>query len=230
MYLTHGYAIKWKHFPRYWAFVWGIHRSSVNFLHKGQWRGALMFSWIYAWIYGWVNNREAGDLRRHRTHYDVIVMKWWQTSVSNMVRHTVLDIVRIQKGYKKMGFILLYAKHGLAYKSLPWRRCANPELILLGEISLGYVLTYLFTTGRNISPHEMLLSTKLMSYKIGINKYQPNLQSFRIPGSISTCNGMFDKIQYTHRFFSRGYIFSSRIRVIILLISFRVTLMTLRQP
>ena len=26
-------------------------------------------------INGWVNNREAGDLRRHRAHYDVIVMK-----------------------------------------------------------------------------------------------------------------------------------------------------------
>ena len=25
-------------------------------------------------INGWVNNREAGDLRRHRAHYDVIVM------------------------------------------------------------------------------------------------------------------------------------------------------------
>ena len=24
---------------------------------------------------GWVNNREAGDLRRHRAHYDVIVMR-----------------------------------------------------------------------------------------------------------------------------------------------------------
>ena len=35
---------------------------------------ALMFSLICAWINGWVNNREAGDLRRHRAHYDVIVM------------------------------------------------------------------------------------------------------------------------------------------------------------
>ena len=26
------------------------------------------------WINGWVNIREAGDLRRHRVHYDVIVM------------------------------------------------------------------------------------------------------------------------------------------------------------
>ena len=24
---------------------------------------------------GWVNNREAGDLRRYRAHYDVIVMQ-----------------------------------------------------------------------------------------------------------------------------------------------------------
>ena len=26
------------------------------------------------WINDWVNNRKAGDLRRHRGHYDVIVM------------------------------------------------------------------------------------------------------------------------------------------------------------
>ena len=29
---------------------------------------------ICARIYGWVNNHEAGDLRRHHSHYDVIVM------------------------------------------------------------------------------------------------------------------------------------------------------------
>ena len=33
-----------------------------------------MFSLICAWINGWVNNREAGDLRHHRAHYDVMVM------------------------------------------------------------------------------------------------------------------------------------------------------------
>ena len=42
--------------------------------HKGQWRGALMFSLIYAWIKGWVNTDEAGDFRRQQAHYDVIVM------------------------------------------------------------------------------------------------------------------------------------------------------------
>ena len=66
--------IKWKHFPRYWPFVRGIHRTPVNSLHKGQWRGALMFSLICAWINRWLNNREAGDLRRYRARYDVSVM------------------------------------------------------------------------------------------------------------------------------------------------------------
>ena len=49
--LYHDDVIKWKHFPRYWPFVWRIH------------------------------NGEAGDLRRHRVHYDFIVMMffrlWW---------------------------------------------------------------------------------------------------------------------------------------------------------
>ena len=71
---VHDDVIKWKHFPRNWPFVREIHRSPVNFPHKGQWRGALMFSLIYAWINDWVNNREAGDLRRQHGHYDVIVM------------------------------------------------------------------------------------------------------------------------------------------------------------
>ena len=46
----------------------------VNSPHKGQWRGALMFSLICARINVWVNNREAGDLRRHRGYYDVTAM------------------------------------------------------------------------------------------------------------------------------------------------------------
>ena len=62
----HDDVIKWKHFPRNWPFVRGIHRSPVNSPHKGQWRGALMFSLICVWINDWVNNREAGDLRLSR--------------------------------------------------------------------------------------------------------------------------------------------------------------------
>ena len=72
----HDDVIKWKHFPHNWPFVRKIHRSPVNFPHKGQWRGALMFSLIYAWINDWVNKREAGDLRRQHGHYDAIVMTY----------------------------------------------------------------------------------------------------------------------------------------------------------
>ena len=57
--------------------------------HKGQSSGALMFSLISVWINGWVNNREAGDLRRYRAHYDVTVMltllsKHWLSQDDNL--------------------------------------------------------------------------------------------------------------------------------------------------
>ena len=68
----------WRHekeiFPRYWSFVRGIHRSPVKSPHKGQWRGALMFSLICPWRDGWANNRDAGNLRCHRAHYSVTLM------------------------------------------------------------------------------------------------------------------------------------------------------------
>ena len=72
----HDDVIKWKHFLHYWPFVRGVHRSPVNSLHKGQWRGALMFSLICAWLNSWINNGEAGDLRRNRAHYDITIMLW----------------------------------------------------------------------------------------------------------------------------------------------------------
>ena len=49
--------------------------------HKGQWRGALMFSLICAWINDWVNNRGAGDLRRHCNHYDVNVIAPYESYI-----------------------------------------------------------------------------------------------------------------------------------------------------
>ena len=76
VHMWHDDVIKWKHFPRYWPFVRGIHWSPVISPYKGQWRGALIFSLICTQINGWVNNDEAGDLRRHRVHYDVTVMIW----------------------------------------------------------------------------------------------------------------------------------------------------------
>ena len=71
---NHDDVVKWKHFLRYWPFVRGIHRYPVNSARKGQWHEALIFSLICVWINGWVNNRQAGDVRCYRAHYDVTVM------------------------------------------------------------------------------------------------------------------------------------------------------------
>ena len=65
----------------------------------GQWRRALTFSLVCVWINYWVNNREAGDLRRYRAHYDVIVMimKWpgsyYQFYCRNIIKQTVSIIM-----------------------------------------------------------------------------------------------------------------------------------------
>ena len=50
---VHDEVIKWQHFPHYWTFGQGIHRWLVNSPHKGQWRGALLFSLIRAWTNSW---------------------------------------------------------------------------------------------------------------------------------------------------------------------------------
>ena len=71
----HDDVIKWKHFPRYWPFVRRIRRSPVNSLHKGQWRGALMFFYLrlnkrlskQSWVW-W------SETPPRLAHYDVSVM------------------------------------------------------------------------------------------------------------------------------------------------------------
>ena len=76
----------------------GIHRSPVNSPHKGQWRGALLFPLICAWINDWVNNGEAGDLRRHRVHHDVIVMVLKEVWISSLFYSKGID----QQGMYRM--------------------------------------------------------------------------------------------------------------------------------
>ena len=106
----HDDVIKWKHFPRYWPFVRGIHRWPVNSPHKGQWRGALMYSLICTWINGWVNDREAGDLRcplwRHCNgliffqHWDGT--KNWNPSLLTTRRRVLMTWRRTQPGHQEI--------------------------------------------------------------------------------------------------------------------------------
>ena len=79
----HDNVIKWEHFPRYWPFVRGIHRSPVNSPHKSLWRGPLMFSSICAWINGWVNVRWFETPSRplwchcNEIHFSFRCLAWW---------------------------------------------------------------------------------------------------------------------------------------------------------
>ena len=45
----------------------------------------------------WTNNHEAGDLRRHRAHYDVIVMCKWSQGRSYMWAKRTLEHISSQK-------------------------------------------------------------------------------------------------------------------------------------
>ena len=81
--LPHDDVTKWKHFPRYWPLVRGIHRWPVNSPHKGQWRRALIFPLKLTGTNIWANNPEASDLRRHPAHYDVTVMYLTINGASN---------------------------------------------------------------------------------------------------------------------------------------------------
>ena len=90
----HDDVVKWKHLRRHWPFVRRIHRSSVNSPHKGQRAGALMYSLICVWASGWVNKWNAGDLRHHRTHYDVTVMALSSCCLAGDMLPLVSEITR----------------------------------------------------------------------------------------------------------------------------------------
>ena len=68
IYTSHDDVIRWKHLPRYWPFVWGIHRSQRTVMRSFD------VSLICVRIPGWLDNHDAGDLRRHCAHYDVTVI------------------------------------------------------------------------------------------------------------------------------------------------------------
>ena len=79
----HDDVIKWKHFPRYWPFVRGIHRSPVNSPHKGQWRGALVFFYylrlnkrLSNQLWGWWFETPPCPLWRHCNgfHFDFLLI------------------------------------------------------------------------------------------------------------------------------------------------------------
>ena len=145
-------------FPRYWPFVRAIRRLPVNSPHKGQWRGALMFYLIFAWKNGWVNNREAGDLRRHHAHYNIIAMD-----------NTVLQSQQHPRGHDDNAMITSLLRQNDVAKSF-WRN--NNVIFALCVRSGGNMmkpLPYQYT--RNASVNWTPLSDFLNLYKTPLSTF-----------------------------------------------------------
>ena len=105
--LWHGHddVIKWKHLSRYWPFVRGIHQSPVYSPHKGQWRGALMFSLICVWINGSVKQS----------------WSWWfETPSSSLWRHSYGYRDPTRGHLEKMSHPCV-ARARSAKQSCPWK-------------------------------------------------------------------------------------------------------------
>ena len=171
----HDDVIKWKYFQRYWAFVRGIHRSSVNSSYKGQWRGALVFSLICAWINGWINNREAGDLRRHRTNYDVTVM-WIQQEgeVSE------LNIFRITVKVRCVNLVGC-TYHFNGYK-IPWLKCIKFQFYFALSLELQQDVIAIFITRVSevimFSPCVFVCLSRCLSGRFNYEGLVPHKQYF----------------------------------------------------
>ena len=83
--IAHHDVIKWKHFPRYWPFVWRIHRSPVNSPYKGQWPGFDVFfdlrliKRLIKQSWGWWFETPSGPLWRHckLQHSQAEVKEWY---------------------------------------------------------------------------------------------------------------------------------------------------------
>ena len=111
----------------------GIHQSLVNYLHKGQWCRALMFSLICFWTNSWANNGDAGDLRCHCAHYDITVMtlcgcsltsigipiiKIWQSHNCLYIFIIIIPLTYIEMGPKIGGLIRrkrIYGKNWISH-------------------------------------------------------------------------------------------------------------------
>ena len=79
-------VIKWKDFPATGSLCGEFTGHWWLSLTKTSDAKLWVFSLTCSWINGWVNSREAGDLRRHRAHCDVIVISK-QCEILTRLRH-----------------------------------------------------------------------------------------------------------------------------------------------
>ena len=92
----HVDVIRWNHLPRYWPFVRGNHHRWFP-SQRSVTRTFDVFSDLRL-SKRWINSRDAGDLRRHRAHYDVNVIDW-----------LVLSLMLLSNYYIVVDFVVIVA-------------------------------------------------------------------------------------------------------------------------
>ena len=99
----------------------GIHRWPVKFPSKRPVTRSFGVSLIYAWTNGWVNNGDDGGLRRHRAHYDVVVMYF--ISVARYIRCRAPQGRELSstwyRGYRWLGYNLAPEDLQRSYRPTP---------------------------------------------------------------------------------------------------------------
>ena len=97
--ITHDDVIRWKHFR--------VTGHLCREFTGRRWIPCTKVSdaelWCFLWINAWVYNREAGDLRRHCAHYDVIVM-----DLCNWFIHCSLGAKHRYQLWLLMGCVIRY--------------------------------------------------------------------------------------------------------------------------
>ena len=142
------------------------HLCGVNSPHKGQWRGALMFSLICGRINVWVNNGEAGDLRRHRAHYYVTVMEWYLMVLNSkmLVKYSLLSVSILS-----IIFHTVYGTVCIQHTHLPYYDCEN-------ACALSYlILSYLILSYHHYHHHhnhhhhynQIISRNRLLLFRVG---------------------------------------------------------------
>ena len=140
LHLHHDDVIKWKHFPRYWPFVRGIHRSPVNSPHKRPVvRNFDVFSDLR------LNKRLSRQSWGHLAHYDVIVMQ--QQYVLKLTR----ALVNAENAPLAITEILQFSvtvttwsswKHGWVFVEIVVSSCINISGVTYFPVWLSWVASH----------------------------------------------------------------------------------------
>ena len=133
-FLVHDDVIQWKHSPRYWPFVRGIHRSPVNSPHKAQRRGALMFWYdlrlnkrLSKQWWGWWFETPLRPLWRH---CNVIFWRKW-TLLYKAPPCTVKKLR--QYGFLSYAMVILRNTNRTALASLIWLKVDGKKCSFMCE-------------------------------------------------------------------------------------------------